>query len=77
MKTGRGCWALAGVVLLTLLGLYVGAYFALVTQVQWGKEGEPLILSGWRTKQPELCDRIFWPINQIDRKFIRPRLWTP
>jgi hypothetical protein len=76
MKTGRGWWALAVFSVLTLLGLYVGAYYSMV-------QAAPGITSNSRNPHygPWLqfnsaTSRIFWSIHQIDRQ-LRPQVWSP
>jgi hypothetical protein len=77
MKTGRGWWALAGFGVLTLLGLYVGAYFALVTPngvvFDPAFPNEKVVVPD--AYQSAWMGPFFWPINQIDRR-LRPHLWT-
>lgn len=68
MKTGRGWWALAGIVVPTLLlGLYVGAYFAMVRNVKWAPQYPRPIHA--------IAEPVFRPIHEIDRKWLRPREW--
>jgi hypothetical protein len=79
MKTGRGWWALAGMVgvPMLLLALYVGAYYALVTPTRvW--PGFSATRSAISPEYPvairEHASRIFRPMWRIDRQ-LRPDTW--
>ena len=73
-KTGCNWWVLAGLVVLPL-GLYVGAYYALV---------RPLRLYSFATEGSYMSPQysfeqarpFFWPIHEIDRR-LRPQVWDP
>jgi hypothetical protein len=82
-KRRRGWWALAGIGVLTLVGLYVGAYYALVQRQGYFSETPSgttfSILPGYGPLPH--CGRfhpvtrpLFWPIHQIDRR-LRPGEW--
>jgi hypothetical protein len=65
-------------VLLRLPVLYVGSYLALVTpdnvtDYKSSKGGRFNFANNYRIGS-EWCDRIFWPLEQIDRK-LRPKAW--
>ena len=81
-KRGCGGWTAAGFGVLTLLVLYVGAYYALVQPMP--------VLTAYISQPPEemidtygpaSCWRfhsvtrpLFWPIHRIDQ-MIRPGTW--
>ena len=83
MKTGRGWWALAGLIagsVLLLLTGYVVAYYATVDP--WISESPPgslehirFVVEEYRWIEANRAGRIFWPIHQIDKHFIRLSLW--
>ena len=65
-------------IVLFLLALYVGSYFALVVPKgiytsQFIGGGSILLVDHYRW-QNQWCERIFWPLEQIDRK-VRPGAW--
>jgi hypothetical protein len=77
MKTGRGWWALAGVVAgsVLLLGGYIGAYYWLVCPLP-GKTGETPTFYLVDMEWWDVTDAFFGPINRIDR-WLRPDVWKP
>ena len=81
-KRRGGWWALAVVAVLTLLGLYVGAYYATVLPTRDATLDtfyEPTQMvpmygpDSWGQFQ-SFAQPFFWPISQVDRK-IRPAAW--
>jgi hypothetical protein len=78
MKTGRGWWALAGLGVLTLLGLYVGAYYANVTAkgTLWLAHGGTKICFRPNYRVFETASRtVFAPMHAIDFR-LRSDVWT-
>jgi hypothetical protein len=77
MKTGRGWWALVGIVFGSfevLLGVYVGAYYTLVSAAPpIYPERQPLYEVP-PTNHTWMLDSLFEPIHRIDRK-LRPDYW--
>ena len=73
MKTGRGWWALAGMVVLTL-ALYVGAYYALVRTTYRGWDPDFVAVPSYPSSG---MTWFFVPIHRIDREWIRPKTWGP
>ncbi|QDU26346.1 hypothetical protein ETAA8_14240 [Anatilimnocola aggregata] len=63
---------IVAIVLLLVPVLYVGSYFALV--VPRGIHGYKAIFEEHYRWQNKLCSRVFWPLEQIDRK-LRPESW--
>jgi hypothetical protein len=81
MKTGRGLLALAAFGVLTLLGLYVGAYYATVRAIRWpgfiSSTYHPGGVSLAYRPIPGINSRwLFAPVHAIDRK-LRPDVWNP
>ena len=70
----RGWWALAGVGALTLIGGYVGAYYATVLAIPpWASSDRtPSYYTPFGSD--ENWGPFFWPIYQLDRR-IRPSVW--
>jgi hypothetical protein len=64
--------------MLLLLLMYVGSYFAMVVPRGYGiYRCQPDIAYyrfGWQVD--DAASKIFWPLEQIDRK-IRPEAWEP
>ena len=81
-KRARGWWALLGFGVLTLLGLYVGAYYATVRPVphvapgawHWAVDMAPRYGPDSWEQFHSAAKPFFWPINQVDRT-IRPEFW--
>jgi len=78
MKTGRGWWALAGVVVVSLallLGGYVGAYYAMVRPFMspWGSSVEAIYVVPLRLREGTWL--FFRPIHNVDR-WLRPSVWS-
>ena len=69
---------IAAVLMILPLVLYVGSYLALVEPgpgfivTMNGKQ----VYSGPYRKGEEWSDRVFWPLEQIDRR-LRPAAWEP
>ena len=70
--TGRNCWALV----VALLWLYVGAYFATVTAVDVADSGPPNVWAIYPSFVGLDLRSFFEPIHQIDRR-LRPQVWNP
>jgi hypothetical protein len=79
MKTGRGWWPLAGMVvgsIVLLLGGYVGAYFRLAGEAGYSEHG-----AYWSAPVYPRCEWIeldwfFRPIHRLDANWIRSELWA-
>jgi len=79
---GWGWGALTGFGVLTLLVLYVGAYYATVRPVRqvapgswyWAVDMAPRYGPNSWEQFHSAAQPIFWPINQLDRK-LRPEFW--
>jgi hypothetical protein len=79
MKTERGWWALAGVVVgsvLLLLAGYVGAYYAMVDGIEVAASGPPSAVAIYPQCSWLDLGSFFEPIHEIDRK-LRPGFWNP
>ena len=83
-KAGRGWWALAGIVAVSVvlsLALYVGAYYAMVKPdiAVWrgglAKDKFRIVIEDYRWIDHKRGAWIFWPVHQIDKRFIRPAFW--
>ena len=76
-------WLFAGSIVVPL-GLYVGGYFMTVQRMVWFKtvhEPPPSILSHQVCINggpfiPKKYQRLFRPMYEIDRKWIRPKYWV-
>ncbi|HVW01533.1 MAG TPA: hypothetical protein VHB77_14370 [Planctomycetaceae bacterium] len=87
MKNGRGWWALAGMIVgpVTLLfSLYAAAYYWLVKPVPekydviTDPDKPPMTMLTVSPFYPEeWMPSFFDPIQRIDRRWIRPKTWTP
>jgi hypothetical protein len=90
-KRGRGWWTLVAIGVLTLLGLYVGAYYATVfpmrpvlefdgqgedIRLQRLARGEAIAGYHWESALGISPAALFDPIHCIDRK-LRPETWGP
>ncbi|WP_254508203.1 hypothetical protein [Anatilimnocola floriformis] len=77
MKRESRAPLIVAIVLLLLPVLYVGSYFALVvpggTPLAGSTGGGITFIEHYRW-QSEFCSRLFWPLEQIDRK-VRPIAW--
>ena len=81
MKTGRGWWALAVGVLPFVL--YAGASYEAVWKLPKIPGAVPVTETidvygpgSWWGFHIDTTRRLFWPINQIDRR-VRTRYWEP
>ena len=72
MKTGRGWWALAGMVAASM-AMYVAAYYSVVVPAK--PELSPTVVPLYPDRG-RLMEAFFEPIHQIDR-VIRPQAWDP
>ncbi|HVV99000.1 MAG TPA: hypothetical protein VHB77_01600 [Planctomycetaceae bacterium] len=74
MEKRRGWWALAGFAVATLLTLYVGAYYSLVTTMHHHRVG------GWASpvygpsSRHRMLEPLFRPLHYVDRQ-LRPESW--
>jgi hypothetical protein len=77
----RGWWALAGIAVLTLLGLYVGAYLAMVDPLRDSIDGRRfgwkgnVVFQDYRWIGAERGAWLFWPIHMLDKHAIRRAVW--
>jgi hypothetical protein len=77
MEKGHGnWWTLAGFGVLTLLGPYVGAYYALVGPSYPLYRQRMWMDPGYFSTDPaqSIAEVIFWPIHKIDCQ-LRPNVW--
>jgi hypothetical protein len=73
-KRRGGRLALAVLGMLTLLGLYVAAYYALVTPGAGRVSGSVGMVPYYPSPIDEQAKSIFGPMHRIDR-ILRPRTW--
>jgi hypothetical protein len=78
MEKKRGGWrALAAFGVLTLLGLYVGAYYATVTPTRiYAFTGASAIVPRFPSQIDDWVRWLFIPIHHLDRTR-RPKTWNP
>ncbi|WP_254508213.1 hypothetical protein [Anatilimnocola floriformis] len=80
MKRETRAPLIVAIVLLLLPVLYVGSYFALVVPggvpVAGSIGGGAITFIEHYRGQSGFCSRIFWPLEQIDRR-VRPVAWEP
>ena len=86
MENNRTRWvpiagALAALLCLLLCG-YVGAYFAVVAPITTAHHyvwSDPTRSIGWtEPSYPQAwMERLFAPIHQLDRNWLRPTVWNP
>ncbi|WP_425615808.1 hypothetical protein NA78x_005739 [Anatilimnocola sp. NA78] len=73
MKRDSRAPLIVAVVLLTLPALYVGSYFALLSEspeLRMTSSGSCAHVGKYRVAEP-WCQCVFWPLEELDRK-LRP-----
>ena len=76
----RNWWVPAGLLagtVLVLLCLYIGAYFATVSAVDFADSGPPVVVAIYSKCAWLNLRSFFQPIHKIDREWIRPKTWNP
>lgn len=78
MNSHNSAGALTAAVLLLLPTLYVGSYYAVVDTDHPSAQGisfqHPQACDLRYRIYPELADRFYWPVEQVDRR-LRPGAW--